>query len=300
MRSSVVGLTLAAALAPLALLGVPDASSASSTDRFDGVVDQSVTSATASPRGLPRATAPHHFIVNVKGHHAAVKQLGFDVIDTGPSKAAIDALPAGTKAMVWLGQKCPTRINGTFRTTVRSLAQDPKVYGYFLSDEPHIAFCPRGPAHLAGRTRFIRNVTGGAQKSFIVLSATEEKLSYHAFRPAATGVDLVGIDPYPCSITYPKCSFSKITFRVNQAVGDGIPRKKIVPSFQAFGQERIPDHYYNLPTRYQMVKILQRWARAVPRAKLDFTYGWGNQVTSKPTLVNSTTLQAVFKRYFSR
>jgi len=299
MRFSLVGLALVGALVPVGLIDVPSADSTPSTGNVGGVVDQRVASETAAPRSLPRATAPHHFIVNAK-ERRAVKGIGYDVIDTGPSKAAIDALPSGTRAMVWLGEKCPTRIDDAFRASVRSLAHDPKVYGYFLSDEPHIAFCPRGPARLAGRTRFIRRVTGGAQKSFIVLSATEEKLSYHAFRPAATGVNLVGIDPYPCSITYPRCSFRKISFRVHQAVRAGIPRRKIVPTFQAFGQERIAAHYYNLPTRFQMRRILARWAKAVPRARLDMTYGWGNQPTAKPTLADSGTLQDLMRRYFSR
>lgn len=299
MRFSVVGLALVCAVAPVCLLDVSSAGSAPSPETAGVVRDQRVTSDATASRGLPPATAPHHFIVNAKAR-LAVKRLGFDVIDTGPSKAAIDALPSGTQAMVWLGEKCPTHIDDAFRASVRALKDDPKVYGYFLSDEPHIAYCPRGPARLATRTSFIRKVTDGAQKSFIVISATEEKLSYHAFRPAATGVDLVGIDPYPCSITYPRCSFRKITFRVRQAVRAGIPRKKIVPSFQAFGQERIASHYYNLPTRSQLRHILERWAKAVPRARLDFTYGWGNQPTAKPTLADSSTLQDLLRRYFRR
>jgi hypothetical protein len=83
-------------------------------------------------------------------------------------------------------------------------------------------------------------------------------------------------------------------------VGYGIPRGRIVPVYQAFGQGRTAGGgYYRLPSATQLQAILQAWSRAVPDARLDYTYGWGNQSSANPTLVDTTTLQSVFQDYFA-
>jgi hypothetical protein len=245
---------------------------------------------------LARPTTSYHYVANVKKTWAA-RRLGFNVLDTGTSQEQIDALPSGTQAMVWLGQKCPTRIDADFRSVIRRLADDPKVFGYFLSDEPHISDCPKGPKHVAARAEFIRKATGGRQRSFIVLCITHRP-SYHAFRPGVTHVTMVGIDPYPCSVTYPACNDGLIRKRVRQATQAGIPRARMVPTFQAFGQERLRSHYYNLPTAHQLRRMLNLWARLVPDPRMDFTYGWGHQVSANPTLVDSAGLKDLMHRYF--
>jgi hypothetical protein len=292
MRPSLAGpaaatcLVLAAALAPATAGPAPDAAT-----------PESAVSSAARVR-LPAPTTRYHYIANAK-RVRAVKRVGFNVIDTGSSDDQINALPRGTQAMVWLGQKCPAGIDDTFRAVIDRLASNPKVFGYFLSDEPHIADCPKGPAHLARKTRYIRHASGGRQKSFIVLSATVPS-SYHAFRPAASGVSMVGIDPYPCSISNPGCDFSKIRLRVRRAVQAGIRRARIAPTFQAFGQEKLPNHYYNLPTPRQLKIMLNRWSNLVKHPMMDFTYGWGHQASANPTLRDSTGLKDVLRRYFAK
>jgi hypothetical protein len=258
----------------------------------------STRAATASRTSLAKVTTRVHYIANVHTPGAA-KRVGFNVMDTGTSQEQIDALPRGTQAMVWVGQKCPTRIDDRFRSVIRQLADDPKVFGYFLSDEPNIADCPRGPRHLARRADFIRRVTNGRQKSFIVLSATFPKRSYHAFRPQVTHVNMVGIDPYPCSVANPRCDFRKIRIRVREATHAGIRRSRMVPTFQVFGQENLHNHYYSLPTRWQLKAILNLWASLVPHPKMDFSYGWGHQASANPTLVDASGLRDMLHRYFA-
>ncbi len=136
------------------------------------------------------------------------------------------------------------------------LAANPRVFGYYLSDEPDVAGCPKGPAALATRARYIRRASHHTQQSFLVLS---DSTSYHAYRPAVSGVSMVGLDPYPCSIAHPRCAYGKIKEKVTAALRAGIPLGTIVPVYQAFGQEHTSDHYYNLPTGAQ----LQRDARPV-------------------------------------
>jgi hypothetical protein len=244
---------------------------------------------------LAPATTGRHFIVNLDGS-VSPRRLGYNVFDTGPSRSAVRALPRGVKALVWLGQKCPTHADAGFRTTVRKLSGMRHVFGYYLSDEPHIGDCPDGPEGLASRTHFVDKVSDGRQKSFVILSEDED---FRPFRPAVTGLDLVGLDPYPCSEAHPDCDLSKIDREVRAARARGIHLRRIVPVYQVFGQEHADDAYYHLPTRDQLRRLLSRWAKVVPSPRMDYTYGWGHQSSADPTLVDAPGLQKVLANFFA-
>ncbi|MFM6849074.1 MAG: hypothetical protein ACKOVB_08205 [Terrabacter sp.] len=244
------------------------------------------------PLGAPssgQAASPStkHFISNLKGS-TAPKALGYDVFDTGAS--GVSTLPAGVQGLVWLGQKCPTPADAAFRSIVDRLAASPRVFGYYLSDEPHVADCPGAAAALASRADYIRSKSRGAQRSFIVLSRVAD---YGPLRPAASHVDLVGIDPYPCSVASPGCPVTKIRDKVTAARQAGIPLAAIVPVHQAFGQQNIAGGYYRLPTAAQMQAMLAEWDRLVPTPVMDYAYGWSHQSSSNPTLADSRSLQTV-------
>lgn len=239
-------------------------------------------------------TRTWHYLSHLEGSHKP-KRLGFDLFDIHGSPWAVRQLPRGVKGLVYVGEKCPTPADAAFRRTVRKLAKYRKVFGYFLSDEPHIGDCPGGPAALASRADYVRRVTHGRQRSFIVLDD-----SYHAFRPHRTHVDLVGLDPYPCSVGSGGCKYHKIVEKYRAARHAGIPRSAIVPVYQAFGQENVSSTYYTLPTPAQERRILQVWAKHVPHPVMDYAHGWGNQGHSDPTLVDSPPLQRVFADWFAR
>lgn len=261
----------------------------------------SAASATRSPTtrtaaALPAPTTQYHYTVNLESRFRAVKRLGFNVMDVGPSRDQIRTLPRHTRGLVYLGQDCPTRAGHRFRHEVRRLAHNPRVFGYFLSDEPARRSCPGGPGALASRADYIQRVSHGTQGSFIVLT---DDAPYRAFRPKVTHVTMIGLDPYPCSIAHPRCAFGKVRQAVTAAVRAGIPRSAIVPVYQAFGQENTRSHYYNLPTTAQLRRILQGWAAQVPHPMMDYTYSWGNQSSSNPTLRDAPGLQQLMKSYFA-
>jgi hypothetical protein len=250
--------------------------------------------ATAST-ALPKPTTTHHYVSNLHDAVTAPRRIGFTVFDTGASRSEVRSLPSGVRALVWLGEKCPTKADDAFRATVRRLADSRKVFGYYLSDEPHVGDCPGGPAALASRATYIRNASDGRQKSFVVLDDDQE---YGAFRPAVTHVSMIGLDPYPCSVAHPSCEYSQIGEAVRSAVAHGIPKRRLVPVYQAFGQENTSDHYYNLPTVTQMRTMIARWAAQLPHPPMDYTYGWGHQGSSNPTLVDSDGLRRLFRTWF--
>lgn len=285
MRTPLVSaclLAVAALLGSSTVLGPPAA----------GAADRSTRPSVARAA----ATTTHHFVTNLHGAVAGPRAVGFTVFDSGAAVSTVNALPSGVQALVWLGQKCPTPADDSFRSTVRSLAANPKVFGYYLSDEPHLADCPDGPAALATRARFVADTAGGRQLSFIVLSKEED---YAAFRPVVSRVSMVGLDPYPCSVAHLTCQPSKIDEKVALAVSHGIPVPRIVPVYQAFGQTATSSHYYNLPTAAQMRTMIARWVALVPHPQMDYAYGWGHQSSSNPTLIDSPSLQGVFTSYFA-
>lgn len=260
------------------------------------------TAVAATSRPVTTHTVTHHAVVNLGGSTRPAR-LGFDIFDVGASRAAVNALPAGVKGLVWLGQGCPTPADAAFRRTVRALSHNPKVFAYYLSDEPHLRTCPGAARGLASRADVIRSVTHGRQKSFVVISqsSADWNAGYRdtrALRPAVTHLDLIGIDSYPCSVA--GCDDSKIGEKVRFARRGGIPLAAIVPVYQAFGQENAPDeHYYRLPTPGQERAMLRTWRRLVPHPVFDLAYGWRHQGTANPTLADEPALQQVFAQFFA-
>jgi hypothetical protein len=254
-------------------------------------------SAQASTPVLPKPTTTNHFIVNLDGS-TAPRYWGFNIFDTGSNSEQINGLPRGVKALVYLGEDCPSGATASFRSTVHRLSRNHRVFAYYLADEPSIAGCPKGPAHMAAEARYIRSASGGAQKSFIVLI---ERANLRAFRPGVTHVDMVGIDPYPCTVATPSCPLSEINQDVGRALRNGIPRRTIVPVYQAFGQGRAPasERYYKLPSATVERGIIRRWASLIPHPQMDYAYTWGHQSSANPTLKDSLGLKRVFKAYFS-
>ena len=144
-----------------------------------------------------------------------------------------------------------------------------------------------------------------SQKSFIVVLDGSKYCNgglgceYAALAPSKTHVDIVGVDSYPCSIGS-ACKFNKITERVNAAVNAGIPRSRIAPVYQAFGQEGKANPYYRMPTAAELETMLATWKANVPSPVLDYAYSWGAQSSSPQALVNYRQQQAVVKTHNNR
>ena len=256
---------------------------------------------------LPHPTGTLHYIANTGGV-TQVAQLGYDLFDTGPDPDQLATLPAGTRALVWLGSldndacASPSYTFAQFTAAVDRLAGNPRVYGYFIADEPHPKVCPNAVADIRARADYI-HAHDPTHKSFIVvLDGTNQcggsyGCEFDAFRPAASHVDLIGLDPYPCNVTSSSCDYSKIDDTVHRAEAHGIPASAVVPVFQAFGQACTSSPYYRMPSATELRTMLQHWADAVPHPAFDYTYSWGRQGSSCPTLVDSPALQAVLRAH---
>jgi len=277
------------------------------------------------------STETLHIAFNTQGGIAELTALGFNLIDVAGSKKNpagrlefINTLPEGTQALVWLGnlgnapmgQNCPAPgfSDAEFKAQVDVLANSPKVFGYNLSDEPHLSVCPDAANAIRVRSDYIHTHAPG-QKTYITIEDGSnmcpevEGCEYYAFRPEITHVDFIGLNPYPCHfnrIGLPvPCDFSKISKRVQLALANGIPLSAIVPVFEVFGQEGRLDGkriYYRTPTVAELQDMLNLWDSLVPNPVFDVVYTWGMQCResscpSPQSLKNHPELQDLIKQH---
>jgi hypothetical protein len=277
--------------------------------------------ATAGPDRTRTVRRPRHYISNVDAQWREVAAVGYNLVDAGPNVAEINALPDGIQALVWLGNlgkaDCPPPDVSwpAFTAAVDRLAGNSKVYGYFIADEPHPKTCSSAVGEIRRRADYIR-ARDASQRSFIVVVDGTNQCGgtygceYAALRPAETHVDLIGLDPYPCNVhnTASGCAHRKIDNTVRRAVANGIPASAIVPVFQVFGQTcaASSSNYYRMPTAAELRQMLARWTALVPSPAFDYTYTWGHQRSSCPTLVDANgdngypDLQSVLREYNTR
>jgi len=154
----------------------------------------------------------------------------------------LDALPGGVKGLVWLGL-C-NGADSSFINTVQPFIGHPKLFGFYLMDEPD----PTGQwaplctaAHLMAESDWIHAHVPGA-KTFIVMMNfdTSTAPTYaNTYNPGNSHIDLYGLDPYPCRTEVGGCDYSMISSAVAAAMVAGIPLGSIVPVYQAFGGGRL-------------------------------------------------------------
>ena len=253
----------------------------------------------ARPGGSRPSGKTRHLALNTdSGDWAKLASLGYNVFDVGPDAGELESLPAGGKGMLWAGNTTCGDFDlsfGEFTAAVRRLAHNPRVYGWYLSDEPDPKECPEVVGEIRRRADYI-NAHAPDQKAFI--SATDYE--YRPLRPANTHVDLIGLDPYPCrSDQSGRCDMRTVDHFMNGALAGGFPRDAIVPVFQTFGQECTSGEQVNLvPTATELRQLLSRWKKFAPSPALDISYSWGHQEEwACPTLQDKPGLQAVMKQH---
>jgi hypothetical protein len=226
---------------------------------------------------------------------------GFNLADVS-GRRELDSLPEGVKGLVWVGA-C-SGATEQFRTLVSSVIDHPKLFGFYLMDEPDPTgrWGPScGAAELKAESDWIHERRPDAS-TFVLLmnlgpSAAPAFSSEYA--PANSHVDLFGVSPYPCRTAWTTCDIDMIDRYVAAAVQSGIPGPRIVPTYQAFGGgtwKADKGEGYRLPTAAEMQSMLERWARLAPRPVFDYAYSWGAQHSDK-TLGQSAELQSVFAQH---
>ena len=262
------------------------------------------TNTSTTTTTLPGSSAPAtglHYAPNhnfdSSGNYVPA-QAGFNLADLS-DVGTLNSLPSGAKGLVWLGL-C-NGADSTFINAVTPFIGNPKLFGFYLMDEPDPTgqwnpLCPA--ANLLAESDWIHAHVPGA-RTFIVLmnfGSTAAPTYANTYNPGNSHIDLYGLDPYPCRSDVGGCDYGRIPVAVTAAEAAGIPLASIVPVYQAFGGGGWSDDsggYYLLPTASQELQIFATWAPLVPTPVFDYAYSWGVQ-NSDQALESSTSLQAVF------
>lgn len=249
------------------------------------------------------AGAPLHYATNT-GYATKPASVGFNLWDTGADAGEVNALPAGQKALVWIGDSygdCePVTVkDADFERVIDRLANNDKVWGWFIWDEPDLSRCKGLLDRITYRADYIHTRSGGMQKAFVMGGGGDGEPADSRLAPNQSGLDYIGIDPYPCR-TSKSCDYAMIDRAVNGSLANGVPRGALVPTFQAFGQTcNTGPHDMRIPTSTEMRQIFARWDSLLPSPVFDYTYSWGvQQEWSCPALSTVSSLQTTFRQRF--
>lgn len=235
------------------------------------------------------------------GSAAEVATAGFNLVDVS-SVDELNALPPGTKGLVWLNEA--NGATSSFIQKVTPFIGNPNLFGFFLVDEPD----PTGKwgtyataANLRAESDWIHTNLPGA-KTFITMmnmgSSANPDFS-NTYNPANTHIDYYGLDPYPVRTGTSTVDYNMIDRTVAAAVASGIPLSQIVPVYQTFGGGNFTTDTggkYVLPTVAQEQTMLDHWAKLVPTPAFDYAYAWGSQ-QGDTALGSSSELQALFLQH---
>jgi hypothetical protein len=212
---------------------------------------------------------------------------GFNLADVG-DKSELDSLPAGDKGMVFLGMT--DGVTAAFKAAVDAVAGDPKLFGFYLSDEPDGSATTA--ANLMAEADYIAQNAPGAVSYMTEMNLSGELTPSFYYTPANTHINLFGLDPYPVNTNVPNgLDYNTIPLAVAAAEKAGIPLAQIVPVYQGFGGGNYTT--FNLPTPAQAQTIIDTWGAAVPNPVFDYTYAWGAQ-QGDTALSTDPALAAVF------
>ena len=207
---------------------------------------------------------------------------GYNLVDLGPYRTAIDALPAGERALVWIGNysaaSCAFDISdASVRQALGGLAGDPKVAGYYLADEADDALpaygghCPHVATQVTQRSRLIHQLAPGA----FTYEVVTEPGNFAAF---ARATDVMGADPYPCLRGRP-CDWAQIPAYIAALNAAHVPRYWALLQAFSYGKWRAP-------TAAELARMIGQWEQSRWQGEQTFSWSYlGWSLASHPDLL---------------
>jgi Calcineurin-like phosphoesterase len=244
----------------------------------------------AEPHAKPKKPPRYRYIFHTGSNQPGAASLGFNLLDVD-AKAEADALPARARGLYWLGDylNAPTcdweKSDATISAKVRAAKGDPKIWGYYFSNEPDPYGCPNAVAQHRARAKLIESIDP-AKATYISLDMNWRDQALKQI-PLWVGVtDYVGLNPYICFVGRAACDFAWLD-RVIAAANSA--HLVYFGHVQAFQTEE-----WRWPSPTELRRMLNRWAASKQKGYAVFTWSWGGSVLlSRPKLV------AVLKRFNS-
>jgi len=238
----------------------------------------SSTTPSSTPTNVPRSR--YRYIYNSGPNQAGAASNAWNLLDVG-SKSGADALPTGTKGLVWVGDydngSCSWEMSDADLTAeVTSAIGDPKIAGYFFSDEPDPNACPTAVAAHKSRSALIHSIDPN-KFTVMVADMNSDQASLDQIPLWKGAATYVGLDPYPCRPNEP-CDYSWIRQVIAAADAAGLSYWGVAQAFD--------DSNWRWPTPAEEGRMLTQWALSKQRGYMTFAWTWnGNDLTSQPRLL---------------
>jgi hypothetical protein len=238
-----------------------------------------VAEETAHP-AAPGGPLPYRYLIDSGSGQAAAAAYGWNLLDVG-SRDEADALPRGTRGLVWVGDydntTCSWEVSDAdVARRLAGAAGDPKVAGVFFSDEPDPYACPGAPAQHRARSRLIHSLD---PRAFTILLADSNsgKQTLDQLRLWRGAADYVALDPYPC-YRGAACRYGWISAVIHAADRAGLRYWGVAQAFA--------DDTWRWPTPVEERHMLALWQASRAVGSMTFAWQWaGNSLRSRPALL---------------
>ena len=210
---------------------------------------------------------------------------GYNLIDVS-TKSEADATPPGTQGQLWLydydNMTCTWEKDDTYITNmVSSTANDPKVAGYYFSNEPDPFACPNAPQQHNARNALIKSLA--PTKYTLVGIDANWRSHFDAYGRMWVGTaDYVNYNPYICYLGQTTCDFAWLDHVLQVAESLGQPYFVALQAFKE-GTE------WRWPTATEETQMLQRLCGTKAQGYLTFSWNWQND----PLLNHPGVLDAI-------
>src|SRR2546426_8394719 len=186
------------------------------------------------PKGRKGHPPRYRYMFSSESAQGVVAAHGWNLLGVR-SQSAADQLPGGTRGIMYVGDydnsACDWGVSDLELTAqVAAMAGDPKVAGYYFSDEPDPYACPSAPPQHRARSRLIHSLDPG-KMTVMTMDSNSAQASLDQVPLWVGAADYVGLDPYPCYQNAP-CNFAWIDAIIEAADRAGLSYWGVV---QAFG-----------------------------------------------------------------
>jgi hypothetical protein len=233
-------------------------------------------------------TLPYRYVFDSGSQAAAVVAGGWNLIDVD-SRARADALPPGARALIWVGDydntSCGWQIpDAALVREITGMRGDPKIAGYFYSDEPDPFACPQAPAQHRSRAALIHKLDP-AKFTVMVMDSNSGQTSLRQVALWKGAADYIGLNPYVC-YRDKACDFGWIDTLIRAADRAGFRYWGAVQAFE--------DKDWRWPTPAEEQRMLAKWSASHASGYMTFAWTWdGNALSTQSGLLD------VFKRFNS-
>ena len=268
----------------------PTTTSTSSTTTATSTSSTTTTPTTTTIAPLPSWPARWRFAYSNWTEQDLMPEFGYNLIEVF-SKAEADATPAGTQGQVWLqdydNSTCTWELTDAQITTlVSAMANDPKVSGFYFSNEPDPFACPNAPAQHKARSNLI-HLLAPTKYTLIGLDANwRDHFNKYGSMWVGTA-DYLNYNPYICfGSNTSTCDYAWLDHVLS--VAQSLPQPYFV-SLQAF---KSSDGWWRWPTALEEAQMLNRLkdpALTGLRGYLTFSWNWDND----PLLVHPDVLAEI-------